>query len=344
VATLPHLDDVAGLFAGVIHGIGHATPNTLDDLDVYRGLPLEVLFPAPAAVPKVQRRRRWALPGLVSEDVIFPSLHEPLEPTFGARYRKDYGEVHTVYARRLRPTGARRRPRLLYLHGYMQPETLLEEFTVLAGLARRLDVEVIQMQPPYHGRRRPRASRFDGEFYWTADVVRSVEALRQSILDARTLLSWMRAEDPRPVGVSGLSLGGALSAALTCFDERFDFSMPLIAHMDLGALLRDAPVLGRMRRELHDFGWTPGDFTGFFDELGWPSLLPKVPQERILLLAAGDDRFFEPAVVETMWERWERPSITWYPASHMGFFRHVGDAMGRLRSFVDEIADAEPVR
>jgi dienelactone hydrolase len=338
LAILPHLDDVAGLFAGIIHGIGRPTQDTLDRLDVYRDASFDTLFPAPPGVPEVRRRRRWALPGIASEDVIFASPHQPLDPEFRRRYENDYSKLHTVYARRLRTAGARSRPRLLYIHGYMQPETLIEEVGIIAGLARRLDVEVIQLQPPYHGRRKPQASRFDGELYWTADLVRSLEALRQTLLDARSLLSWMQAEDPRPVGIAGLSLGGALSAALTCLEERFAFSAPLIAHMDMGALLRDAPVLGRMRRELEAFGWTPDEFAAFFRDLGWDELTSKLPPERILLLAASEDRFFDPQVVEDMWRRWGRPHIEWYPTSHMGFFRHATDALAHMRSFIDEIA------
>jgi pimeloyl-ACP methyl ester carboxylesterase len=338
LAILPHLDDVAGLFAGIINSIGLSTPDTFEQLDVYRGLPIETLFPAPKAAPVVRRGRRWALPGILSEDVIFPSEHEPLEPAFDERYENDYPEVHTVYARRLRTAAARGRPRLLYIHGYMQPETLIEEVGIIAGLARRLDMEVIQLQPPYHGRRKPRASRFDGELYWTADAVRSIEALRQTLLDARSLLSWMQANDPRPVGIAGISLGGALSAALTCLEERFAFSIPLVGHMDMPALLHDAPVLTRMRRELAEFGWSTEEFAAFFHDIGWNELTSKLPPERILLLAASDDRFFDPEVVEAMWERWGRPRIEWYPASHMGFFRFANEFLTRIREFVDEIA------
>src|SRR4029079_17056673 len=158
---------------------------------------------------------------------------------------------------------------LLYLHGYMQPETYLEEFALLVGMALRLNVEIIQLQPPYHGRRTPRAARFGGEFYWTAGLVRSIEALRQNVLDARTLLGWLLAEDPRPVGVLGLSLGGALTLILTCLDARFAFSLPLIAHMDLAALVADAPVLTRVRRDLRRFGWRAEDFRQFVSDMGW---------------------------------------------------------------------------
>jgi len=338
-----HADEVTGLFASVVHRFGHPEPDTLGDLAAYEGLPIGTLFPSPTRTPAVRRSRRWRLPGLVSEDIVFDSLHEPLEPRFAQRYRDEYAESHTVYARRIRPAGAKGRPRLLYLHGYMQPETVLEELGILATLARQLEVEVIQLQPPYHGRRRPRASRFDGEYYWTADVVRSFEALRQTLLDARTLLSWLLEQDDRPVGVAGVSLGGTLTCALTCLEERFAFSVPAIGHMDLGRLVADAPVLGRMRRELRHRGWGPTDFGAFISRTGWDELLPKIPPERILLLAARADRFFAPDAVTAMWNRWGEPQIEWYAASHMGFFTHARSALRSLGGFIDvQAAQIQP--
>ena len=146
-------------------------------------------------------------------------------------------------------------------------------------MARLLDVEVVQLQPPYHGRRTPRGARFGGELYWTADLVRSIEALRQNLLDARTLLGWLLAEDPRPVGVMGLSLGGALTLALTCLDERFAFSIPLIAHMDLAAMVADAPVLREHAARAAQFGWGIDEFRRFVADIGWYDLAPKLPPE-----------------------------------------------------------------
>jgi dienelactone hydrolase len=329
----PHPDAITGLLAGIVQSFSHSNPDTLRDADAYAGVPIETLFPAPARVPDVRLRRRWSLPGLVSD-----SPHEPHEPRFAQRYQAEYAENHTVYARRVRPTGAVERPRLLYLHGYMQPETYLEEFGILASLAWWLDVEVIQLQPPYHGRRRPRRSRFDGEYYWTADVVRSFEALRQTVLDARALLAWLLDQDDRPVGVAGVSLGGAVTCALTCLEERFAFSVPIVGHMDLSRLLADAPVLGRMRDELRHRGWGPAEFGDFIARTGWDDLVPKISRDRIRLFAASDDRFFEPDAVTAMWRRWGEPEIEWYRCSHMGFFLQAPRAMRSLRSFIDEQA------
>lgn len=334
---LPHLDEVTGALARIIQVARPRVRNTLGRLDVYEAAGIAGLFPAPDRVPGVTRRRRWRVAGLESEDLIFQSLHQPLEAEFQRYYHQRRRRIQTVYARRIWPSAAPDRPRILYIHGYMQPETMLEEVALLATMARMLEMEVVQLQPPYHGRRKPRGSRFDGELYWTADLVRSIESVRQTILDARALLAWMRSESPAPVGVVGLSLGGALAAALTCLEPGFSFAAPFIAHMDLGALVADAPVLGAMRADLARFGWAPRDVAAFMDRIGWNELRPAIPPERIHLFAADDDRFFRPEVVRQMWLRWSEPRIQWYPGSHMGFLLHLPDAVMRLRVFAERL-------
>ena len=334
---LTHPDEVLGVLARAVAVLRPRVRNTLDRLGAYEGLPPERLFPSPRRLPKVSLVPRWRIRGLASEDLVFPSLHEPIEPAFRRYYHARRRRIHTVYARRIRPDTAADRPRLLYIHGYMQPETLVEELGLLATMAATLDMEVVQLQPPYHGRRRPRSARLDGDLFWTADLVRSLESVRQTLFDARTLLAWLRAESPRPVGIAGLSLGGALAAALTCVEPGFAFSAPLIAHMDLGALVAHAPVLGAMRADLSRFGWSLADFAAFTGRLGWNDLAPVIPRERIHLFAAKDDRFFHPDLVRAMWRRWGRPRIRWYAGSHMTFLPHIPDAIGRLRRFVDAL-------
>jgi hypothetical protein len=92
-----------------------------------------------------------------------------------------------------------------------------------------------------------------------------------------------------------------------------------------------------MRRDLHRFGWTHEDFGRFFTRLGWDELRPVVPADRIMLIAARHDRFFDPRIVEDMWRKWGETEIHWYPTSHMGFLPHALDAGGHLRRFVDRL-------
>ncbi len=335
---MPNLDDMAGVLVRPLQLFRARPHNTLDRLHAYDGLSREALFPAPTRLPNVRTRPRWSLPGFANEDLSFASLHEPVEPLFSEHYHARSRRIQTVYAKRIRPNGVTGRPRLLYIHGYMQPETVVEELGLLSTMARALDIEIVHMQPPYHGRRKPRRSPYDGERFWTADVVRSFESMRQTIIDARTLLSVMLAESPGPVGVVGISLGGSFSATLACLEPRFDFSAPLVAHMDMGALLRDAPVLGAMRKDLAGFGWTPNDFGDFFERIGWDELLPVIPKERLLLFAAEHDRFFDPDVLRIMWSRWGEPEIHWYRTSHMGFIPHMPSAIRHLQRFINGLS------
>jgi len=335
---LPNLDDMTGVLVRPLQLLRSRPRNTLDRLIAYEGLPREELFPAPDRLPRVRTRRRWSLPGFENEDLSFASLHEPIEPLFNEHYHARSRRIQTVYARRIRPKGTEARPRLLYIHGYMQPETVVEEHGLLGAMARTLDVEIVHLQPPYHGRRKPRSSPYDGERFWTADVVRSFEAMRQTILDARTLLSLMLDESPSPVGLAGLSLGGSFSATLACLEPRFDFAAPFIAHMDMGALLRDAPVLGAMRKDLARFGWTQREFGDFFARIGWDELEAVIPADRILIFAAEKDHFFAADVLRAMWNRWGEPEIHWYPTSHMGFLPYMPTAIGHLRRFINGLS------
>ena len=107
--------------------------------------------------------------------------------------------------------------------------------------------------------------------------------------------------------------------------------------MDMGALLRDAPVLGAMRADLKSFGWTWREFGEFFERIGWNELRPMVPRDRILVFAAEKDRFFDPQVLRQMWRRWDKPDIRWYPTTHMGFVPLMPRAVVSLRDFVREL-------
>jgi hypothetical protein len=137
--------------------------------------------------------------------------------------------------------------------------------------------------------------------------------------------------------ITGLSLGGALTLCLTCLEPNCAFSVPLVAHMDLAALVADAPVLAKMRRDLRSFGWGRTEFAAFVDGVGLSALRPKLPVDRILLIAASDDRFFRPRVVRNMWVQWGKPGIRWFPTSHMGFVAHLPDALRMMRQFIDAL-------
>jgi len=251
----------------VVELVRHPVANTLADVGVYTGLPLEELF-----------RRRSGCPG-ARADALAASrghqrgprvsvLHVPLEPKFRRHYREQCRETHRVYARRIRPATAGRGPapvppRLHAARGL--PRGARAACPDGAAAQRRGH----QLQPPYHGRG-PAQRALQRRVLLVGRPGAQHRAVRQTLLDARTLLSVLLREDTRPVGVAGLSLGGALTLNLACLDERSRSPCPR-GHDDLEALVADAPIFRRMRRDLRSFGG-PAAFARFVADMGWRDL------------------------------------------------------------------------
>ena len=111
---------------------------------------------------------------------------------------------------------------------------------LLPRLYDALEADVLHIQLPFHGSRNPRGSLFHGELYWTADLVRSLEAVRQSCFDARALVAWLRAQGYEEVGVTGISLGGSITMVMACLPEPPDYIVPIVSHLYLAEVVENA--------------------------------------------------------------------------------------------------------
>jgi len=261
--------------------------------------------------------------GLSCHALRFESAHQPLCPVFDRRHREEYVANQTVHVRWVRhPTGDARAT-LIFLHSWMQPWTPFEDRLLLEHLARKLRVDVARMALPYHGHRKPQDSLYDGEYFWTADLVRTFEAIRQSVIDVRTLLGWLEAQTQREVGVCGISLGGMITLATACVEPRASFVVPVAAHLDLAAIMEEASLLKRMRTDLRARGWSGADVESYVQRVGLNDWTPVLPRERIFFVAGRYDRFLRPDRVIEIWRRWGEPAIDWYPGGHLGMFRYL---------------------
>ena len=343
--TIAHLiDGVASMFARLSIRRSHPTPNTLGELAGYRSHGVEALFGGPAPAPDVRVRKLGTWRGLRWHDLRFASPHEPLEGPFRRLAESAYQRNATAHARWLCHTDGRARPTMVYLHSWMQPAMLVQDAVVLPMLARRLDVDVVRLQLPFHGKRKPASSAFHGEYFWTADLARTFEALRQSVADTRALLSWIEGATRAPVGVMGVSLGGMVTQAVACFDERPAFAVPVAAHLDLAGVLEDAAMLRRMRGELEAHGWGVGHVAEYCADLGLYDMQPRVDPNRMLFVAGRYDRVLHADRITQLWEWWGRPPIHWYDGGHLGIATHLGQTVTRARQFLESLDLVRPTR
>lgn len=328
------VDESAALAAGVLHRRTPRLASTLHRLDNFVGRPLQQLFPSDHSLPGVEATARWSHQGLRCDALRFASSYVPLDPGFRDRYASDGDENDFVHIRSFRHLDHSARGTMIYLHAWMQPYTLWEERVMLPNVARRLKVDVLRMDLPYHRRRKPRRSLYSGEYFWSADMVRSVEALRHAVHDVRSLITWLENEGRGPVGIAGISLGGLVTMWTLCVDDRLAWAIPMMAHTDTSAVLRRGSIVATLRQRLADEGWRAEDAELYAESIGISKLEPRIDPERIQMVAGLYDRFFRRQDTITQWKRWGQPHLHWLPTGHLGAFPYLAGPMPELGLFL----------
>lgn len=333
------VDRIAGLLSHGLHGLRGARQNTVGDLGPYLDAPLELLFPTPV-VPRdiVRKAPRLHFGKRVVEILRWHSQHVVLCPHYRTRHAGEYWLNQRAIARWTHPAGGQRRRGLIYVHGWLEPGPWVEEALLLPRMHDELGVDVFHIQLPFHGSRNPKSALFHGEFFWSADLVRTVEAVRQSVCDVRTLMAWLRShEGYEELGVTGISLGGGLTMALACAVPTPDYIVPIIGHLKLGEAIEEAPILWRMKSDLERFGIDRERRRELFRRLGLGTLKPKLAPARQLWIEATDDVYITAELVKEQWQEWGRPPIEWIPGGHMTFPLSLARILARMKSFHDAL-------
>lgn len=326
-----YVDHIAGAGSRLLH-IRSAKHNTVPDLEPYLDLSAAELFPAPRPIENIKETRTPIDRLLKSSTLSWRSTHDVVCDTYRARHEGRYKRNLTAWARWVRPDNAPRKTCIVYVHGWLEPGSWVEELSLFRKWSRELGVDMVHVALPFHGRRNPLGSLFSGEFFWTADLVRSIEGVRQAVCDARAMIAWLRGQGYDQVGVSGISLGGSITMLLACVAPSADFAIPIVSHLELSDAVETASILFRMKSDLEKWGIDQGQRRALFDRMGLAAYRPVLPPDRQLWIQAEEDMYIDADLVRKQWEDWGHPQIMWIPGGHMTFPLHVS-------AFTDRIAD-----
>jgi dienelactone hydrolase len=147
----------------------------------------------------------------------------------------------------------------------------------------------------------------------------NVHGAAQSVWDVRRILTWIRATEPDArVGITGISLGGYVTALVASLDDGLACAIPGVPAVDLADLIEHHAGL-RHDHELREELALAKQVGLVVSPL---ALAPRVPPEGRFIYAGLADRLVHPRhQVARLWEHWGRPDIEWYNGSHTGFFR-----------------------
>jgi hypothetical protein len=89
----------------------------------------------------------------------------------------------------------------------------------LCRLLNRFGLSALRMSKAYHHRRKPKHLE-RADYHVSANLGRTIHAMRQSVLDARACLDWLEARRYGRIGILGTSLGSCVTLLAAAHDKR----------------------------------------------------------------------------------------------------------------------------
>ncbi|RUX13918.1 dienelactone hydrolase-related enzyme, partial [Mesorhizobium sp. M2A.F.Ca.ET.042.01.1.1] len=88
----------------------------------------------------------------------------------------------------------------------------------IASFFSWLGITVVEIAMPYHFER-SRPGSLHADYMLSANLGRTIQSIRQGVLDGRKLIRWLRAEGYREISVLGMSLGSWVAALIAARDQ-----------------------------------------------------------------------------------------------------------------------------
>ena len=284
------------------------------------GDPTRFFREPPSGVRVRTKRGRW-FPRFEPDDGIcevlrFDSPFQPVHPDQHKAYLR-HADNRVAYARLVRHRSGPR-PTIVAIHGFTAEGYLINEWFFALPWFYRMGCDIALFTLPFHGPRQTRFSPFSGHGFFAGGSSRFNEAAAQSVFDFRILLDWLqRSQGVEQVGVTGLSLGGFISAMLASVEDKLAFALPNVPIITVADLMLEwQPIGALMRAALAVSGLSPADarrLVAVSCPLTYP---PVLPPERLMIVGGAGDRLAPPKHSRILWDHWNRCRIHWFPGSH----------------------------
>ena len=286
--------------------------------------PASVFHPPPEVEVRTRRlgRQVWA-PTVGHIDLLtFQSPYEPACPDLAESFLS-HSRNSIARAQHWRHPDAPR-PTIVVVHGFTgSPYWFNSTFFSLPWFYGH-GCDVVLVTLPFHGARNDRLAPFSGSGLFTDGLGHFHEAILQSVCDLRVVIDYLQAGGVENIGITGLSLGGYLTALMAAVEPRLHMAIPNSAVTDLAGLIDGWFPAGHvLKAGLRQGGISEDAFKasmGLHSPLSYPPLLST---DRLFVIGGLGDRLAPPEQSARLIEHWGRPKTHWFQGSHI---LHMGRA------------------
>ncbi len=115
----------------------------------------------------------------------------------------------------------------------------------IAGFFSRRGITVVEIAMPYHFER-SRPVSLHADYMLSANLGRTIQAMKQAVFDGRKLIGWLKGEGYREISVLGMSLGSWVAGLIAAHDANVSKASLFLT----GGSLADMVWTGRATRSI----------------------------------------------------------------------------------------------
>lgn len=200
----------------------------------------------------------------------------------------------------------------------------------IANVLAQNGVAALCVQMAYYGPRRPAGEKIR---LLSPDLERTMDAVRQTVLDNRCAVAWLQSRpeiDAKKVGIHGTSLGSFMAALTAAAEPRLNKVSLLLGggglvdaywdHPQAKAVLQQVGA-GNITKDAARKAIAPADPITYADQL---------KKRDLLMIAASRDDIVPPSAARTLWEATGKQKIIWLDANHTGAALYLFQAMDEI--------------
>lgn len=257
--------------------------------------------------------------------------------TFQSAYESPHPVNNAVWGLSDQRTGQEKsRGALVLVHGYMMQS--FAPLRLFAESLARQGIDIYYLALPYHMKRAPLGT-WSGQYGLSSNVVRSINAFRQGVMDVRSLVRWIQREKNQPVILAGLSLGAFTCCMASVVDERPAGLISLLGGADLSDIVFAGNSFYLIRQGLRRNGVHADDLKRYWAGISPGNFRPRLAPENIMMVAGLHDPIITPRNATNLWRAWGEPDITWLPCGHASLSLYANRVGGLVHEFVNQQLD-----
>jgi dienelactone hydrolase len=240
---------------------------------------------------------------------------EILELRFPSPVESECPENNTVYAEYYRPRADGPFPGVIVLDITGGNQSLSR--TIATCLAQNR-IAALFVQMAYYGPRRPAGSRLR---LLSTNIPRTMEAIRQTVLDVRRATAWLESRseiDRARLGIHGTSLGSMIGALCAEMEPKLRRVSIALGGGGLIDAYYDDRRAASYRKVWETFGGTKERLIRALAPVDPLTYGANLKQHDVLFIAGKRDDIVPPSATEALWKAAGKPKIIWYDCTHYG--------------------------